>query len=109
MVAFACGFYLKDEVEAHYIGFDYDCNREFELYQTILYSYIEQAILEKKSHVNLGRTASEIKSTVGARAHELLCYIRPQNTISKIVMKPFMQFLQPSEWIPRNPFKEVGS
>lgn len=106
MVSFASGFCLPNEVEAHYIGFDYALNKEFDLYQTILYSYIEQAIALQKARINLGRTASEIKTTVGAKAHDLICYIKPQNTVSKIVMKPFMQFLQPSEWVPRNPFKE---
>lgn len=106
MVSFACGFCLENEVEAHYVGFDYALNKEYELYQTILYSFIEQAILMKKSKINLGRTASEIKTTVGAKPHELLCYIKPQNTVSKLIMKPFMQFLQPTDWIPRNPFKE---
>lgn len=106
MISFACGFCLENEVEAHYIGFDYAHNKTYELYQTILYSYIEQAILMQKRKINLGRTASEIKTTVGAKPHELLCYIKPQNTVSKLIMKPFMQFLQPTEWIPRNPFKE---
>ncbi len=106
LVSFASGFYLPNEIEAHYIGFDYALNKEFELYQTILYSYIEEAIRIKKERINLGRTASEIKTTVGAKPHELLCYIKPQNTVSKLILKPFMQFLQPSEWVPRNPFKE---
>ncbi len=106
MISFASGFYLQNEVEAHYIGFDYAHNKEFELYQTILYSFIEEAIIMKKLKINLGRTASEIKTTVGAKPYELLCYIKPQNTVSKLILKPFMQFLQPTEWIPRNPFKE---
>lgn len=107
MVSFASGFCLPNEVEAHYIGFDYEINKEYELYQNILYSYIEQAIIVKKSSINLGRTASEIKSTVGAKAHDLMCYIKPQNTVSKLILNPFMQFLQPSDWVPRNPFKET--
>lgn len=106
MVSFASGFYLPTEIEAHYIGFDYSINKEYELYQNILYSYIEEAISTEKQSINLGRTASEIKTTVGAKAHELICYIKPQNTVSKLILKPFMQFLQPTEWIPRNPFKE---
>lgn len=106
MVSFASGFYLATEIEAHYIGFNYELNKEFDLYQTLLYSYIEEAILTKKQSINLGRTASEIKSTVGAKAHELICYIKPQNTVSKLILKPFMQFLQPTDWVPRNPFKE---
>ncbi len=106
MISFASGFILNNEIEAHYIGFDYAINKEYELYQTLLYSYIEEAIHLNKHKINLGRTASEIKTTVGAKPYELLCYIKPQNTVSKLIMKPFMQFLQPSEWIPRNPFKE---
>ncbi len=106
MVSFASGYCLPEEVEAHYIGFDYELNKEYELYQNLLYSYIEQAISIQKKRINLGRTAAEIKTTVGAKPHELICYIKPQNTVSKLIMKPFMQYLQPSDWIPRNPFKE---
>ncbi len=108
LVAFDSGYYLPndDTLEAHCIGIDYEANKEFELYQNILYHFIELTIIHKKKHLNLGRTASEIKSTVGAKAHELVCYIKPQNTVSKVVLNPFMSFLQPTEWIPRNPFKE---
>lgn len=107
LVAFSSGFYLENEIEAHYIGFDYEKNKTFELYQTILYGYIAEGISTGKKHINLGRTASEIKSTVGAKAHSLICYLKPQNTVSKLILKPFKQFLQPSEWTPRNPFKET--
>lgn len=107
IVSFASGYCLPEEVEAHYIGFDYELNKEYELYQNILYSYIEQAITTHKKRINLGRTAAEIKTTVGAKPHELICYIKPQNTVSKLIMKPFMHYLQPSEWIARNPFKET--
>jgi hypothetical protein len=106
LVGFDSGFLLEDEVEAHYIGLDYEVNKSYELYQNILYHFIELSILHKKKHLNLGRTASEIKSTVGAKARELVCYIKPQNTVSKVILKPFISFLQPTEWIPRNPFKE---
>jgi hypothetical protein len=107
LVAFESGYYLPDNtLEAHCIGIDYEANKEYELYQNILYHFIELAITHKKKLLNLGRTASEIKSTVGAKAHELVCYIKPQNTVSKVILNPFISFLQPTEWIPRNPFKE---
>lgn len=107
LVGFDSGYDLADDtLEAHYIGIDYEVNKEHELYQNILYHFIELAILHKKKHLNLGRTASEIKSTVGAKAHELVCYIKPQNSVSKAILKPFINFLQPTQWIPRNPFKE---
>lgn len=107
LVAFSSYFIMPDDsFEAHYIGFDYALNNEFDLYQNILYKNIECAIESGKRVVNLGRTAAEIKTTVGAKPVDLICYIRPQNTISKIILRPFIQFLQPSEWIARNPFKE---
>lgn len=108
MVAFDSGYYLPDDniLVAHCIGIDYEVNKEYELYQNILYHFIELAIRNKRKRLNLGRTASEIKSTVGAKAQELVCYIKPQNTVSKVILNPFINFLQPNEWIPRNPFKE---
>lgn len=106
-VAFFSGIDLNSScLEAHYIGFDYELNKEHELYQNILYAFLAQAIELRKKRLNLGRTAAEIKSTIGAKAQELTCYVRPQNTVSKLVLKPFINFLQPSEWVPRNPFKE---
>lgn len=107
IIAFASSFLMPDKsLEAHYIGFDYELNNQFNLYQNILYAMIDEAIKNKITTVNLGRTAAEIKTTVGAKAENLICYIKPQNTISKLIQKPFISFLQPAEWIPRNPFKE---
>lgn len=107
LIAFSSYFLIDEDVlEAHYIGFDYKLNSEYDLYQNILYHNIESAILKKRHRINLGRTAAEIKTTVGAKAVNLMCYAKPQNTISKLIFKPFINFLQPAEWAPRNPFKE---
>lgn len=106
LVAFKSAFILEDCIEAHFIGFDYAMNKDLECYQNLLYDFIELSIEKKRSIVQLGRTASEIKSTVGAKAEPLVCYVKPQNTVSKMILNPFISFLQPSEWTPRNPFKE---
>jgi hypothetical protein len=108
LIAFGSSFVMEDgSLEAHYIGFDYSLNNRFDLYQNILYLMINEGIRHNLTKINLGRTAAEIKTTVGAKAENLICYIKPQNTISKLIQKPFISFLQPAEWIPRNPFKEV--
>ncbi len=107
LIAFCSIFLMPDgSVEAHYIGLSYEINQKYNLYQNILYSVINEALNRKRNTVNLGRTAAEIKTTVGAKPEDLICYIKPQNTISKIIQKPFIGLLQPAEWIPRNPFKE---
>jgi hypothetical protein len=107
MLAFSSSLLMHDKsLEAHYIGLDYSLNQEYDLYQNILYCNINLAIQNKKSKVNLGRTAAEIKTTVGAKAVDLICYVKPQNTLSRLIMNPFISFLQPGEWTARNPFKE---
>jgi hypothetical protein len=108
LVGFRSTFILKNAVEAHFIGLDYDLNKEIELYQNMLYDYVKESISEGKQQLYLGRTASEIKSTVGAEAYELTCYIRHRNPLSNRIIKPFIDFLKPSEWVPRNPFKEIN-
>ncbi len=117
---FVKGFYLEDKlvafysyiinnrgsVEAHYIGLNYEYNLDYCLYQNILYDLIKVAIEHKADKLNLGRTAAEIKTTVGALPQDLICYIKPQNTVFKLIQKPLMTMLEPSAYTPRNPFKE---
>ena len=108
LIGFRTTFILEHEIEAHFIGLDYSINKELDLYQNILYDYVKEAILNSSKKLLLGRTASEIKSTVGAEALELTCYIRHRNPLSNRIIKPFVDYLKPSEWIPRNPFKEIS-
>ncbi len=108
LVGFKSSFLLKYELEAHFVGMDYSINKEFELYQNILYDYVKEAILYKKNILHLGRTASEIKSNLGAKAYELTCYARHRNPLSNRIIRPLIDYLKPEEWTPRNPFKEEG-
>jgi hypothetical protein len=107
LVAFRSAFQLQSHLEAHFIGIDYSENENFPLYQRILYDYIADGIHSGYKKVFLGRTAAEMKSTVGAVAHNLVCYTRHRNGFSNQVIRPFIDYLKPSPWTPRNPFKEV--
>ena len=108
LIGFRTTFILKEALEAHFIGIDYTLNKQLELYQNILYDYVKEAIAVSTGQLFLGRTASEIKSTIGAEAVELKCYIRHHNSLSNRIIKPFVDYLKPTEWIPRNPFKEAS-
>lgn len=105
-VAFRSAFYLPKHLEAHFIGIDYAVNEDLPLYQRILYDFIDEGIEAGYSKVFLGRTAAEMKSTVGAVPHDLVCYIRHRNGLHNQVIRPFIDYLKPSPWTPRNPFKE---
>lgn len=108
LVGFRTSFILEDSIEAHFIGLNYDINKELEVYQNILYDYIKESIEYSLPRLTLGRTASEIKSTVGAEAYQLICYIRHRNPLSNQLIKPFIDSIKTTEWIPRNPFKDVA-
>ncbi len=108
LIGFRTTFILTNDIEAHFIGLDYSFNKELDLYQNILCDYVKDSLYKRAKHLFLGRTASEIKSTFGAEALELTCYIRHRNPLSNRIIKPFVEYLKPSEWVPRNPFKEIS-
>ncbi|MDQ3110002.1 MAG: GNAT family N-acetyltransferase [Bacteroidota bacterium] len=105
-VAFRSAFHLENHLEAHFIGIDYQVNEKTPLYQRVLYDFIAEGIEAGYQKVFLGRTAAEMKSTVGAEPHDLVCYIRHRNGLSNQVIRPFIDYLKPSPWVPRSPFKE---
>ena len=105
ILAFRTALVGDHQLEAHYIGMDYGLNKNLCLYQNILYGLIEDGIRSKVSRVMFGRTALEIKSTVGARPYKLACYIRFRNRTLNTVFKVLSVGLGPKEWIPRSPFK----
>lgn len=112
-VAFRTSFLLpgaqghKPSLEAHFIGLDYAVNSELHLYQRLLYDFVREGIEAGATQIFLGRTAPEIKSTVGAQAHDLTCCIRHRNGFSNQIIRPFIDYLKPSSWVPRNPFGEA--
>jgi hypothetical protein len=112
-VAFRTSFLLpaayaqKPSLEAHFIGLDYAVNTELHLYQRLLYDFVREGIEAGAEQIFLGRTAPEIKSTVGAQAYDLTCCIRHRNGFSNQIIRPFIDYLKPSAWVPRNPFGEA--
>ncbi|HKR06308.1 MAG TPA: hypothetical protein VJY62_16855 [Bacteroidia bacterium] len=105
MIAFTSGFKSGLHYEAHYIGIDYHYNKSHSLYQNILYDFIREAIKNKSGQLTFGRTAMEIKSTVGAVAYPLYSYIKFSNNFLNSLIKPFIPSEENTGWIPRSPFK----
>ncbi len=104
-VGFRSYFLNGHQVEAHFIGVDYLLNKELDIYNRILYDFVDDTIKAGGTELLLGRTAAEIKSTIGAVPQDLTCYIRHRNSFSNQMIRPFIDYLKPSEWTPRNPFK----
>ena len=107
-VGFRSFFLNGNQLEAHFIGVDYQINKELDIYNRILYDFVDDSIKTGREELLLGRTAAEIKSTIGAVPYDLNCYIRHRNSFSNQIIRPFIDYLRPSEWTPRNPFKNEG-
>jgi hypothetical protein len=96
------------ELEAHFLGFEPDLNREYHLYHNMLFDILKMGIEYGVKQVVYARTAMEIKSTLGAEAHQMLCYIRASNRLTNKVLPPIVEYLKPStDWVARNPFKDA--
>ena len=105
MVGFMSGVINRSSLDAHFVGIDYNLNKRYAIYQRMLYDYINIAIEKKLSVLNFGRTASEIKSSVGAVPEHLSIYIRHKKTITNKFLKLFLLRIQPTEFNQKFPFK----
>lgn len=109
LVGFLSGIINKNSLDAHFVGLDYSYNREYAIYQRMLYDYISLGISKKVTTINFGRTASEIKSSVGAVPQDLTIYLRHKKTIPNGILSLFLKRIQPSEFNQKYPFKNKDS
>ncbi len=105
IIGFMAAMVNNNVLDAHYVGIDYEYNRKYYVYQRMLYDYVQIAIDKKLAKVNFGRTATEIKSTVGAVPVDLLCYVKHSCKISNSILKPLTESVRLPEFKLIKPFK----
>jgi hypothetical protein len=105
MIGFASSVIMENQLEAHFIGVDYAHNHEYELYQNLLYDYVQQAITFRIPLINFGRTALEIKSNLGAVPVPVMVYIKHTNPILNLIIRPFLKMIEQTQWTQRFPFR----
>lgn len=104
------GFYSSiangSTLHAHYLGFDQAINQQHHLYHNMLFDMLEQAITEKYKVLDLGRTALEIKSSVGAEPVTYCCGLYGLSPLTRLAIQYFTPAVfKASEWQARSPFK----
>ncbi len=106
LVGFMSGLIDGDRLEAHLVGFDYGLNREHSIYPRMLYDYIRVALDRGLDSVNFGRTAGEIKTTVGAVPVQMTSYARHRRpTVNRLVPALARAIALPAFAV-RRPFKQ---
>ncbi len=107
LLAFYTTIQNGPELEAHFLGYDKTRNHDLQLYLNILYDIVRIGLEAGCSTIVFARTALEIKSSIGAVAHSLWCYVRHQNGLFNNFTATILDYLKPVEtWQPRHPFRE---
>ena len=106
MVGFYTSILSQDALDAHFLGYDHNYNGSHQLYLNMLYDLVEEGIKQSVSHVDMSRTALEIKSSVGATQTNLNLYIKLSSKAIDRYTPKLLDFLTPKkEWKARNPFR----
>lgn len=96
-----------DKVFAMHIGYEAEFAREFHLYQRLMLDLIEKFAGIGIKEIHLGRTATEIKSTLGAEPIENSIVIYTQSIWLTFVLKIYKRFFfRPRTYTLRHPFRE---
>lgn len=112
-------YYLHDQIigfttvirhgkvlETYFLGYNESVQRNHMLYLNMLYDIIACGINQSFSQIIFGRTALEIKSSIGAEPHELFGYMRHANSLIHANLSWIFPLLEPNiEWNKRSPFK----
>ncbi len=106
LVGFSTMILDRNRADAHLIGLNYDTNKSHSLYLNMLYQYVEDAILSRVELLDLGRTAMEIKSTVGAIPIDLSVYMKLKNPLLNGLACMMAGSETPEAWIQRHPFRQ---
>jgi len=107
MIAFFSAWVKDDAFDMFYIGFDYERNKELQLYFNMLFFSVEQAITLKKGKLILGRTALDAKARIGCKPRYLLTflYIRNRFIRNRVMAIQQNNLSEEGAWEERHPFK----
>ncbi|GAA5096745.1 hypothetical protein GCM10023210_30900 [Chryseobacterium ginsengisoli] len=104
------GFYTlilnNEDIDTYFLGYNKECQKEKQIYLNMLLDMVEFGINHQFKRIIFGRTALEIKSTIGAEPTEIFGLIKHNNFMVNPFMKNIFPSLSPkTEWIQRKPFK----
>ena len=93
-------------LETYFLGYDSEVQKEKMLYLNMLYNMTEFGIEKKYKKIIFGRTALEIKSSIGAEPVRMSGFIYHRNKlINHYIGKIFTNLEPEAQWQQRHPFK----
>ncbi len=105
LISFFTVFEDGEILDAHFLGYDPEVNHKHKLYLNMLLAMIDYAATHGFTQLQLSRTATEIKSSVGAEGVPMWAYMRsPKKRFNWLIPKVYSFFKPDLEWVAREPF-----
>lgn len=106
LIGFTSSIGNGNTLHAHFIGMEDAYKRSHHLYHNILFDLLEDAITGGFAKLDYGRTAPEIKTSVGAVASRSACLLRARSGMINRLVPVFTPAVYKQQaWTPRNPFR----
>ncbi|HXH19047.1 MAG TPA: hypothetical protein VNJ07_08175, partial [Chitinophagales bacterium] len=96
-VTFISYYLHENDLVAGYMGMRRALNHEYDLYLNVLLRLAETGIRRKMMQVVYGRTAMEIKSSVGAVPHPMYLYVKHRSPLVNFIIKQTVRYLSREE------------
>ena len=106
LIGFYSAWHHNHTFDMYYIGFDYESNKEFNLYFNMLFFGVEQAINNHCRLLIMGRTALEAKARLGCEPKYLSTFIYIKNKWIRQWVNNIGPRNEGEEWENRHPFIE---
>lgn len=107
IISFFTVFEDRHILDAHFLGYDPEVNHKHKLYLNMLLAMIDFASTHGFTQLQLSRTATEIKSSVGADGVPMWAYLRfPSRFLNSWLPVAYSFFKPDLKWVPRHPFHE---
>lgn len=104
LIAFYTAWHHNGTFDMYYIGFDYESNKEHNLYFNMLFFGVEQAIAHHCKLLIMGRTALEAKARLGCEPKYLSTFIYIKNKWIRQWVNNVSPRSEGEEWENRHPF-----
>lgn len=106
LVGFISFIEEENHIHATHLGIDENLPLTYSLYQRMMYDLIEYSIINKKKTINIGRTATEIKSTLGAVPIENSFVLFTKSRSLRFFLNFYTKNIHKApNYVIRNPFK----
>lgn len=105
IVGFSVSILCHQFLEAAYVGINYEINQTHALYHRMLHDFVKDGIALRSREIRFGRTAEQIKSTLGASPVQMKVFIRHRNKLTNKLIRPITENIKPSIFENRYPFR----